>query len=88
MNIKIKLNHDFQPFAGNREFVEVKGISVRECLDSLIDRYPVFKKLLFDDDDVLYALVLLDGDTIVMNDLGRPVTESSELVLLPMIEGG
>jgi molybdopterin converting factor small subunit len=88
MDIRIKLNHAFQPYAGNREIIEVKGTTVRECLDNLIDLFPIFKELLFNTDDALYALVLCDGETIVTNDLNRPVTEQSELVLLPMIQGG
>ena len=88
MDIRIKLNHAFQPYAGNREIVEVKGNTVNECLNNLIDLFPIFKELLFNADDALSALVLCDGETIVPNDLNRPVTEESELVLLPMIQGG
>jgi molybdopterin converting factor small subunit len=88
MDIRIKLNYAFQPYAGNHEIVEVRGNTVKECLDSLIDLYPIFKELLFSNDDTLSALVLYDGETIVPKDLDRPVTEESELVLLPMIQGG
>ena len=88
MDIRIKLNHAFQPYAGSREIVEVNGNTVKECLDNLIDLFPIFKEILFDTDDALSALVLYDGETIVPNDLNRPVTEESELVLLPMIQGG
>ena len=88
MDIRIKLNHDFQPYAGNRDIVEVKGNTVKECLDNLIDLFPIFKELLFSTDDTLSALVLCDGETIVPRDLNRPVTGESELVLLPMIQGG
>jgi molybdopterin converting factor small subunit len=88
MDISIKLNHAFQPYAGNREIVKVSGSSVKECLDNLIDFFPNFKELLFNTDNALSALVLLDGETIVTKDLNRPVTEQSELVLLPMIQGG
>ncbi len=77
MKIKIELNHDFQPFAGNLEFIEVKGDSVKECLDNLIGRFPVFKKLLYDENDALCALVLLDSDTIIMSDPGRPITKKA-----------
>jgi len=68
MKIKIKLNHAFQPVAGNLEFIEVKADSVKECLDSLIGQFPVFKKILYDEYDALCALFLLEGDTIIMSD--------------------
>ena len=54
----------------------------------MIDLFPIFKELLFNTDDALSALVLYDGETIVPKDLDRPVTEESELILLPMIQGG
>jgi len=88
MDIRIKLNHAFQPYAAHREIIEVNGSTVKECLDSLIDLFPIFKELLFNTDGALSALVLCDGEIIVQNDLNRPVTEQSELVLLPMIQGG
>ena len=88
MNIKIELNHAFQPYADNLETVEVKGSTVRECLDSMIKLFPVFKEILFTADGSLAALVLLDGEAIVPKDLNRAITESSELLLTPMIQGG
>jgi molybdopterin converting factor small subunit len=88
MDIRIKLDHAFQPYAGNREIVEVRGNTVKECLDNLIDLFPIFREILFDTDDTLSALVLCDGETIVPNDLNRPVSKKNEIVLLPMIQGG
>ena len=88
MNIIIKLNHAFQSFAGNREAVEVAGTTVRECLDGLIGLYPVFRKILFDADGILQVLVFHCGKLVVLDDLDRPVSESGELLLMPMIQGG
>jgi len=88
MDVRIKLNHAFQPYAGNREIIEVKGNTVRECLDNLIGIFPVFKELLFNNDGALSALVLYEGEAILPNNLNRSVTKQSELVLMPMIQGG
>jgi len=88
MDVNIRLNFAFQPYAGNREIIAVKGSTVRECLDSLIDLFPIFKELLFSNDGALSALVLYNGETVVPKDLDRPITAESELVLLPMIQGG
>ena len=88
MGIKIKLNHLFQPYAGNQKTVEVTGGTVKECLDNLIDLYPVFKEILFDNEGSLSAMVLLNGEIVVWKDLDRPVAEPGELRLMPMIQGG
>ena len=88
MDINIRLNHAFQPYANNLESVEVRGSTVKDCLNNLIKLFPVFKDILFAADGSLSALVLLNGETIVPKDLNRSITERSELLLTPMIQGG
>jgi hypothetical protein len=88
MDIRVSLNHALQPYAGNRNTVEVTGGTVRECLDNLSELFPVFKKILFSADGSLTALVFLDGETIMPDNLNRPITSNSRLLLAPMIYGG
>jgi len=88
MNIKIRLNYAFQPFAGNKATIEVNGDTVKECLYGLINLYPVFKEILFDAEGTLSALVVVDGSTIVPGDLDRPISKPGEILLMPMIQGG
>jgi hypothetical protein len=88
MSVTIKLNHALQPYAGGRETVEVNGTNVKECLDNLVDDFPVFHDILFDSNNSLAVLVLYDGETVVPKDLNRPVREQSELMIQPMIQGG
>lgn len=88
MNIIIKLNHAFQPFANNHKTVEVQGNTVKECLDNLISSYPIFKEILFDAGGTLSALVMVEGKAVVPKDLHRPVSRQREINLLTMIQGG
>ena len=88
MKIKIKLNHAFTTFTDGQESVEVKGATVKECLDSLTELYPVFKQMLFNKGGLLTVLVMLDGETVLPDDLSKPVNGESDLSLLPMIQGG
>ena len=88
MNITIRLNYTFQPFANNHETVEVKGDTVKECLDNLISLYPIFKEILFDMSGTLSALVMVEGKAVVPKDLDRPAPRQKEITLLPMIQGG
>jgi hypothetical protein len=87
MGIKIRLNYAFQPYASNREIVEVSGNTIKECLDNLIELFPVFKEILFDNEGRLSALVLLKGETVIPDDLNHPMVRG-ELLLTPMIQGG
>ena len=88
MNIVIKLSHQFQPFADNHKTVEVQGDTVKQCLDSLISLYPIFKELLFDAGGTLTALVMVEGKTVIPKDINQPVPQQREIVLLPMVQGG
>ncbi len=88
MAVTIKLSPAFQPYAGNRETVEVEGTTVRACLDSLIARLPVFKDLVSDSDHPLSVLIIYDGEVIVPSGLDRSVKDRSEISLMPMIYGG
>jgi hypothetical protein len=88
MEIIIKLDHAFRPFAGNQETVEVKGATVKECLDYFTGLYPIFKEILFDMNGTLSALVMIEGKAVVPKDLNRPVSGQKEILLLPMVQGG
>jgi hypothetical protein len=88
MNITIRLDHAFRPFAGNQETFVVKGTTVKECLDYFIGLYPVFKEILFDMSGTLAALVMIEGKAVVPKDLNRSVSGQKEILLLPMVQGG
>jgi molybdopterin converting factor small subunit len=88
MPVKIKLNPVFQPFSGNQEIVEVKGSTIKECLDELVALFPALRNVIFDAEGNLSALVLLNDETILPSDFCRPVKSHNKLALLPLIYGG
>lgn len=88
MSVTIRLNHALWPYAGGNETVRVNGSNVKECLDNLIKVFPVFHDILFDTSNTPAVLVLYNGEIIVPRDLNRPVTEQSEIIIQPMLQGG
>ena len=88
MKTNIRLNHVFQPYADNRETVEVDGNTVMECLAGLAELYPVFREILFDNEGTMSVIVQLRDEIIVPDKLDRPVSEQDELLILPMLQGG
>ncbi len=88
MSVKVTLNQVFFEYTGNREVVEVKGSTVKECLDYLTGLFPGLRGMLFDDENKLSALVALDNEIIPPNGLSRPVKATSELSIRPLIYGG
>ncbi len=88
MSVTIKVSPTFHEYTNHRETVEVDGVTVRECLDSLIARFPVFKDLVSDSDHRLSILIIYDGEVIVPDSLDRAVADGTEMTLMPMIYGG
>jgi len=86
--VTMRLSHSFREYVGSIEVVEVAGNTVRECLDNLVGRLPVFGKLISDSEHTLSVLIIHDGEVITPNRLDRPVADGSEVSILPMIYGG
>jgi sulfur-carrier protein len=88
MSRKIKLSQVFKQYTAGQEIVEVEGSTVKECLFSLIKKYPQIKNWIFDSKMTLLVIILLNGDIILSNNLDKPVGESEILNLIPIIAGG
>lgn len=88
MSITLKLGPAFAEFAGKRETIEVNGTTIKEALDNLIAYIPVFKELLFDQENILSALIIYKGQVVVQNQLDRTVQDHQEILILPMVQGG
>jgi molybdopterin converting factor small subunit len=88
MSVTIKLNSVFFEYTDDQEAIDVKGDTVRECLDNLILQFPAMKEQLFDVDGRLAALIIFQGDVILPNALDTPIQRHRELSVLPMIMGG
>jgi hypothetical protein len=88
VRVRIRLGPGYQEYTDNREILEVEGNTVKECLESLVALFPVFKDLLSDSDHALSSLVICNGEVIVPSQLDRSVADCHEISLLPMIYGG
>jgi hypothetical protein len=88
MGTKIKLNLAFQQRAGSKDKVEVKGSTVKQCLDDFSRQYPNINTWLFDNKGSLLPLVLVNDEVLSNADLNRSVDEDDELWILDILEGG
>ena len=88
MSVRIKLGPASTSTQATGKCVEVEGGTIRECLDSLIDLFPVFRVLLYGSDYSLGVLITYEGEVIVASQLDRPVMENDEVSLFPMVDGG
>ena len=88
MSVRIRLSEAYYEHTGDRETVEVEGATIKECLDHLVAQFPVLRQLLFDSEYALGVIIIYRGDVITSDQLDRPVGDSDEILLLPMIYGG
>lgn len=90
MSVKVKLSAIFQNATGGLKTAECSGETVGECLKQLSDRYPLMKKMFFDEGDKLsgYLAVSVNGKSL-QGDLNTvPVKSGDEIYPMILIEGG
>ncbi|MHC4956653.1 MAG: ubiquitin-like small modifier protein 1 [Planctomycetota bacterium] len=74
------------------EFELADGVTVRELLDRVIERYPVMREKLFDEDGELFGHVhvFINGRDAPHLDraLDTPLTPADKVDLFPAVGGG
>jgi hypothetical protein len=88
MSITVRFGPGFSEYTNDQESIRVTGSTVKECLDNLMRLLPVFRTLLFDQSNMLSALIMYRGEVIVQKQLDRPVADRQEIIILPMVYGG
>ena len=91
MSIKIKIPEHLQRKTDGESSIDVLGGSIRECLASLVERYPGLKGEIIDTQGVLLLRWLVFvNDEIVSNcdELSYPVTNGDVIILVPIVPGG
>ena len=90
MSIKVDIPSYLQPYTNDQEVVGVKGDTVGECLDHLIEQFPDMKKMLFNKKGKLldYVVIYINGEDAYPNELVKPVKDGDEFHILYIIGGG
>jgi molybdopterin converting factor small subunit len=88
MNVTIKVTPILRQFTDNRETVRVEGSTVRECLNSLVARYPETEKWLFSNSRAPMICLFLNKEVVMPDDLDIEVSEGDVIDLCPVIGGG
>lgn len=88
---KVKLPPPLRAHAGNSSTVELPGGTVRECLESLEERYPAVKTTLRDGDGELAPAINLyvNGEDVRYRDgLDTAVSETDTITIVLALAGG
>lgn len=91
MSVKILIPATLRKETQDQETVPGTGGSVGEALQDLCSRYPGLGNRLFSSEGRLNRFVNVfvnDEDIRFLDDLGTPLTEGDEILLLPALAGG
>ena len=89
--MKIRASATLRAFFGRRDVLEIDGDTVESALTALFDEYPEAKKVAFDDEGNLrdFIRVYANGeDKTARDQWSAPLSDDSEILLLPSISGG
>jgi molybdopterin converting factor small subunit len=84
--IKVHVPPLLQPMASNRETVEVKGTTLRECIGDLKGRYPGFREWLDENNPI--AWITMNKNIVGVGELDQKVSPSDEISIVLLLAGG
>lgn len=90
MSIKVNIHKTHRTYTDGLEVVEVKGKTVGECLEHLVQQYPGMKEGLFDKKGKLLNVVevYVNNESAYPEELAKSVNEGDEIHLILMLSGG
>ena len=90
MSIEINLATYLQPYAGNKEMIEVNGSTVEGCINDLVKQFPAIKNMLVNEDGKVlpYVSTFLNDEMLYPDDLSTRVKDNDVIYLLYLIDGG
>jgi molybdopterin converting factor small subunit len=70
--------------------LDVEGINVGECLDSVMKQHPTIEKQMFEKKGMLkrHVEVLVNGKSTTPQELAYPVKDGDTLAVLVFLSGG
>jgi hypothetical protein len=86
MGIQIEIPVVLQQVTNGQGSIEVKGKTIRECMDDFAKQYPIFKEFFNEKNPI--AWVALNKEMVSLVDRDKPVTEADSLDLIFLLGGG
>jgi molybdopterin converting factor small subunit len=90
MSVKVHIHTAHRQYTNGLEVVEVKGNTVGDCLNHLVQQFPRMEKALFAKKDKLHNIVevYVNHATAYPNELMKTVKEDDDIHLVVMLAGG
>jgi sulfur-carrier protein len=91
MSLKVVIPTPLRKFTSGAETVELEAATIKEVIDTLDSRYPGLRSSLCDESGSLrrFINIYVDGEDVrFLENLATPVTDGSEVAIVPAISGG
>jgi molybdopterin converting factor small subunit len=90
MAVKVHIHTTHRQYTNGLEVVDVKGNTVGDSLNHLVQQFPGMEKALFAKKDKLHNTieVYVNHATAYPNELMKPVKDGDEIHLVVMLAGG
>ncbi len=90
MSVKVHIHTTHRQYTDGLEVVDIKGNTVGDCLNHLVQQFPGMESALFAKKDKLHNTieVYVNHATAYPNELMKPVKEGDEIHLVVMLAGG
>ena len=90
MSVKVNVPPFLSHLTDDQKVFEVKGDTVGQCLDHLVEKFPGLREGLFAKDGNLNSVVeiYVNLESSYPEELAKPVKDGDELQIVVMIVGG
>jgi sulfur-carrier protein len=90
MGVSVYLHRAFQQYCGNLEKIEVRGATVHECLQQIIDMYPELEKAIYIEVGKLHPLieVYVNSSSTYPDALQKEVYDGDKIHIIHTLAGG
>jgi hypothetical protein len=86
MSSRIIIPFNMRKVTGEREFVEVKGNTIRECMEDLFRQYPETREWFNPENAIVW--MVLNQNIINFDQMDMVVPEGTDIDLILVIGGG
>ena len=90
MGVKINIPHFWQHLTDDMKSIDVDGLTVGECLNGLLGRFPPLRERVFDKEGRLLNKVgiYINGKSSYPDELTKPVNAGDEIHIMLVLAGG
>ena len=90
MSIVINIHRTHRSYTDGKNRIPVKGRTVGNCLGALVQKYPDFQKILFDQHGSLrkHFEVYVNAESAYPDELDKNVSDGDEIHITALLAGG